>query len=334
MRSTVLILTSMAAVTLSLPARGEEPAALAGLNWKMGAASPFARCESPTIVVNSKLYLFGGFTSDLAASHELDVYDPAADTWTRLKPMPTEVTHLNPVRDGNTIWLAGGFKGKHPGPVTDEVWKYDIAADSWTAGPPLPEKRGGGGLAVLGRTLHFFGGYKPDRNSDSADHWTLSLDGGTSWERAADLPDVRGHVAAEVLDGKVYALGGAYGHDVKQVDVKSCEAYDPATKKWTAIASLPEGRSHFESSTIVRDGKILIVGGRCNSIAPPKDVKNDLLEYDPKTNAWTTVASMPQSLMAPSAAIVGDRIVVTSGGLNNPRPLEAATRVAGWPTGK
>ncbi len=113
------------------------------LQWKKGTPSPFARCESPTAVINGKLYLFGGFTDDLGASNELDVYDPANNCWTRLKDMPTHVTHLDPAIDGGTVWLAGGFKGKHPGPVTNEVWKYDIASDSWTAGPPLPEPAGG-----------------------------------------------------------------------------------------------------------------------------------------------------------------------------------------------
>src|SRR5580765_2773907 len=96
------------------------------LQWKKGAPSPFARVESPTAVVDGKMYLFGGFVTGLGASNEVDVYDPLSDTWKRLKDMPTGVTHLNPAIDRGTIWLAGGFKGKHPVPVTDEVWKYDI----------------------------------------------------------------------------------------------------------------------------------------------------------------------------------------------------------------
>ena len=111
------------------------------LVWKKAAPSPFARVESPTVVVGDKLFLFGGFDDQLGASNELDVYDPANDIWTRRKDMPTRVTHLNPAIDDQTIWFAGGFKGKHPGPVVAEVWKYDIAADTWTPGPPLPQPR-------------------------------------------------------------------------------------------------------------------------------------------------------------------------------------------------
>ncbi len=324
------------------PAAGTAPEAVVSpaaralawptLEWKKGAPSPWARVESPTAVVGGKLYLFGGFTDTLAASNQLDVHDPVSDTWTRKQDMPTRVTHLNPALDGLTIWLAGGFKGKHPGPVTNEVWKYDVTADTWTAGPPLPEPRAGGGLEVVGRRLHYFGGYKSDRQTDSGDHWSLNLDGGKTWEREADLPTPRGHLSSAVLDGKLYALGGAHGHDKTQNDLNPCHRFDPATKKWTQIASLPDGRSHFESSTLIHQGRILIVGGRCNQSKPPRNVVGDLLEYDPKTDAWRIVGDLPVKVLSPSAAIIAGRLIVTGGGLNNPRPLTAATWIAPLPT--
>ena len=113
----------LAVMALSVPAIGwaGEPTppskaeAWPKLEWKKAAPSPFARVESPTAVVDGKLYLFGGFTDDLGASNEVDVYDPANDSWTRKKDMPTRLTHLNPAIDGKTIWFAGGFQGKHPG---------------------------------------------------------------------------------------------------------------------------------------------------------------------------------------------------------------------------
>jgi N-acetylneuraminic acid mutarotase len=176
--------------------------------------------------------------------------------------------------------------------------------------------------------LHYFGGYKADRDTNAADHWSLSLGGGKEWQREADLPDPRGHVCAVVLGGKMYALGGDHGHDVTQVDVASCHRYDPAAKKWAEIASLPDGRSHFEGSTFISKGRIVVVGGRCNSSKPPRNVVGDLLEYDPKANTWAVIGEMPEKVLAPSAAIIDGRLVVTGGGLNNPRPLTAVTRIA------
>src|ERR1700688_5270287 len=94
------------ALNVSSIGRTEEPAkstnkadAWPALEWKKAAPSPFARVESPTAVVNGKIYLFGGFTEDLEASNQVDVYDPASDSWTRKKDMPTRLTHLNPARE-------------------------------------------------------------------------------------------------------------------------------------------------------------------------------------------------------------------------------------------
>ena len=328
LRSCLLAGLSLLALNLA-----GAPAAWPALEWKKSAPAPFARVEAPTLAMDGKLWLFGGFTESLAASNQVDVYDPASDAWTRRKDMPTRVTHLNPARDGNNVWFAGGFKGKHPGPVTDEVWRYDVTSDTWTAGPPLPEPRAGGGLAVVGRALHYFGGYKADRQTDGAAHWSLALDSGKAWQPEADLPDPRGHVTAAMLDGKLYALGGDHGHDKTQIDVSSCHQFDPATKQWTAIASLPDGRSHFESSTLIYQGRILVVGGRCNQSKPPRNVVGDILEYDPKADTWRVVGELPEKLLAPSAAILAGRLVVIGGGLNNPRPLTATTWIAPLPAG-
>jgi hypothetical protein len=318
----------------AVDATSPVPAAWPALEWKKAAPSPFARVEAPSALVDGKLFLFGGFTDDLGASNQLDVYDPVNDSWTRKKDMPARLTHLNAVVDGGTVWLAGGFKGKHPGPATDEVWKYDIASDAWSPGPPLPEPRGGGGLASAGRRLHYFGGYKPDRDTNPGDHWSLPLDMGTSWQPESGLPEPRGHVAAASLGGAIYALGGAHGHDKTQIDVDACHRFDPDANKWTKIASLPDGRSHFESSTIIHNGRILIAGGRCNRSTPPRNNVDDILEYDPKSNFWRVLGGLPRKLMAPDVAIISGRFVVIGGGLNNPLPLTAGTWVAPLPVGE
>jgi N-acetylneuraminic acid mutarotase len=317
----------------SLSARAEEPAAPAwpALEWKKVTPSPFARTEAATALVDGKLYLFGGFIAKLETSSQIDVYDPASDTWSRKKDMPTRPTHANPAVDGHIVWLAGGFQGKHPGPALNEVWKYDAQADTWTPAPPLPEPRAGGGLAIAQGRLHYFGGYKADRDTVCADHWSLSLKGEDTWTREADMPNPRGHLAATVLDGQIYALGGANGHDKKQQDQPFCERYDPSTKRWTAIANLPDGRSHFEGSTIVHEGRIIIVAGRCNNTNPPRMNVSDILEYNPKSDAWRVLSSIPLRVMAPSAHIIGQQLVVVGGGIGKPIPLTAEAYVATLP---
>ncbi|MFM7538494.1 MAG: Kelch repeat-containing protein [Planctomycetota bacterium] len=302
------------------------------LEWKKVAPSPYSRTEAATAVAGGKLYLLGGFIERLETSNKVDVYDPVTDTWSRKKDMPTRPTHLNPAVEGANLWLAGGFQGKHPGPALREVWKYDTMGDSWTPGPALPEARAGGGLVAVGGRLHYFGGYKADRDTVCADHWSLPLRGGGEWVREADMPNPRGHLAAAVVEGKIYALGGANGHDRKQVDLPHCDRYDPATKRWQSIAKLPEGRSHFEGSTIVHGGRIIVVAGRCNSSKPPRMNVSDIIEYDPESDSWRVLATNPLRVMAPSAQIIGQRLFIVGGGLGGPIPLTAEAYAAPLPT--
>jgi N-acetylneuraminic acid mutarotase len=133
------------------------------------------------------------------------------------------------------------------------------------------------------------------------------------------------------LNGKIYAFGGQHGHDPKPVDVDSCHVFDPATGQWSAIAKLPIKRSHFESSTIIHDGRIIIVGGRSNSSTPPRSAVNDVTEYDPATDSWRELGSIPQNLAAPAATIFGDKIIVSCGGLNGTSHPQSTTIVSSLP---
>lgn len=294
--------------------------------WDIAASSPIDRFEGPGAVVNDKLYVFGGFfNGELKATQRVDVYNPVTDNWTRLADMPIAVTHLNAAVDGQTIWFAGGFQGNHPGPVIDDVWKYHVTSDTWSRGPSLPEARGAGALVRLGEELHYFGGYEADRDTSAGDHWVLSLEGGTTWKPAAPLPNPRGHLGGAALGGKIYAIGGAYGHDSKPVDVDAVHAYDPTTNTWKAVASLPTPRSHFEPGTTILDNRLLIIGGRSKQMG--QIGLRDVTEYDPATNTWIALPSLPVPLSAPIAQVIGNQIIVTNGGLNGFSSPQSTTRI-------
>jgi N-acetylneuraminic acid mutarotase len=304
---------------------------VAAEDWVRATASPIERVEAPTLVLNGKLYIFGGFDARLRPIPRLDVYDPSKDSWDRLKDIPLKVTHLNPASDGKTVWFVGGYKGRHPGKVTAEVWKYDVAADSWSKGVELPEARAGGALVYHDKRLHYFGGFA-DRNKTCVEHWTLALNDNRKWQPAPAMPAPRGHLSAAVIDDTIYALGGQIGHDGNPKDAKECYKYKPATRKWSACADLPFNRSHFEPGTIVTDGRIVIVGGRSNNTKLGKPGVAHITQYDPKTNKWTELDPLPHRLLAPCAAVVGDKLVVIAGGLNNTQPVQSTTWTRKWTT--
>lgn len=300
--------------------------------WRIGAPSPLARYESAVALVGGKMYVFGGFyTAKIDASSRVDVYDPAANTWSRRGDMPKPFTHANAVLVGGTVWFAGGFVGKSPGPATAEVWRYDPTLDRWASGPSLPEPRAGGALTLLDSALHYVSGYLPDRYNGSSDHWVLRLsDTGKSspWTRAAPLPVPRGHISGAALQGRLYIIGGAIHHDPFPLDVALVHRYDPATDRWTEVASLPFPLSHTEPGTFVHDGRIIVVGGR--SRPTRHDTMRSVLEYSPEDDRWRALPPLPAGRFAPFARVVGNELIVGTGASGASRPEAGPLWMGNW----
>jgi N-acetylneuraminic acid mutarotase len=276
------------------------------------APSPIPRFEAASAVVRNQLFVFGGFeTIDLRATTRSDRYDPATNSWTRIADLPEPVTHAGIAVDGDYVWIVGGFVGHNPGQATDRVWRYDTRNDRWEPGPSLPQPRASAPLVRHQRSLHYFGGLRSDRRTDSSDHWRLDLDSPTAWTPRAPLPDARNHLGGVELDGMIYAIGGQYDHDGPYKDVAAVHGYDPVKDSWRELAPLPDGRSHFEPGTFTANGKIVIVGGRANR----REVLYEVTAYDPKTNRWQDLVPTPVPTRAPTAQLVGERVLIGLGGL-------------------
>ncbi len=296
---------------------GRGPAIEGYAEWRKGEPSEIAHREAAAAAIDEKLFVFGGFyNADVQATSAVEVYDPATDTWSRRRPMPSPaVTHVEAAVDGSIVWFAGGFAGDHPGPATDQVWKYDVRADTWAPGPPLPGPRASGSLKRVDRHLHFIGGYLADRITGSASHWVLDLDGGTSWRPAATLPDPRGHLGGVEIGGRLYVIGGAFHHDPNPDDVTLVQRYDPGTDSWTRLADLPRPLSHAEPSTFAVDGQVIVVGGRDfnNAERRPTEAVRSILVYDPAANLWVEIDRLPVPLHGAEARLFADQLVVHGG---------------------
>jgi N-acetylneuraminic acid mutarotase len=286
--------------------------------WTEGRAAPTPKMEAPSAALDGKLYVFGGFAGTgygAPVEPRVSVYDPATDQWSRAADLPLDVTHCNTVLVDGTVWLAGGYRGPHPGTVVADVLRYDVAANAWSRGPSLPVATAAGTLALIGRTLHYVGGFR-DRDTTVGEHWALALDGGPStWQPRAPLPVPRGHLASAVVDGRLYAIGGQIRHDTDPVDLAAVHVYDADRDAWSAAAALPGPRSHFESSTFVHDGHIVIVGGRDNTRIYPVSRAGlaNVTRYDPRTDTWTELPTLPIGLESTSARVIDGRLIVTNG---------------------
>jgi N-acetylneuraminic acid mutarotase len=273
-------------------------------------------------VVNGKLYVLGGLFSSsgrILATTRNDVYNPATNTWTRLKDAPEKLTHAGTVIVGSDIWLIGGYVGDHPGPATNHVWKYNTTTDTWTRGPNLPFMRGAGGAALVDNKIYFFGGMNYNRDWSAPNTWALDLGNlAAGWVSRAPLVNPRNHVAAAAIGGYVYAIGGQHHQEENQVAQRDIDRYDPVTNTWQKVAELPTVRSHILSSTFVMDGKLVIVGGETGY----NTVVRNVTVWDPATNEFTEMSPLPAGRSTSVAGVLPDGRLISATGNS---PAETST---------
>jgi N-acetylneuraminic acid mutarotase len=271
-------------------------------------------------LVDNTFYVFGGYDEEGRTSKHVEAFDLANNEWRRLRDMPSAVTHVNTVVDGRSVWIAGGYKDGPPGRAIDEVWKYDVDKNTFKAGPSLLGVRAGGGLALVDRSLHYFGGLI-DRDNDSNDHWVLDLDATGSaakWKNAAAMPKERNQFGTVTYQGKIYAIGGQFGHDRRGVDQKRVDIYDPETDSWNSGPEMLVSRSNAENSTFLDKGRIFVIGGRS------VDGIEDTIWVLSAAGTWSQLGKLPIPLIGPAARIIDSRLVVAGG---SPRGSDSLANV-------
>lgn len=296
------------------------PTTLGKIAWTSAASHAVPRTEHMSAMVGGKLYQLGGYIDGKYLSvARLDAYNPAANTWTRLPDMPQKLSHAGAAADDRYIYLAGGYTvdstGTRQAFGLKTVRRYDTLTGQWSLLPDLPLALGAGSMVLLGRTLYYMGGLDRSMNT-YANVWSLNLDATTpTWTSRASLPEPNNHFGAVVLDGKVYTVGGQSGNDNTAVFKRSCYRYDPATNRWSAIASLATPpRSHVGPSTLVHAGKIIVLGGETDGPAVGRVASVKAVEvYDPATNRWSANTALPAARSGGTAASWNGKLVFTTG---------------------
>jgi hypothetical protein len=112
--------------------------------WTTGSPMPSARTEVAVAEVGGKIYVVGGFRGE----RELEVYDPAADRWSRGASIPRALHHAAAVG-------LNGKLGGHLQPSASLRWQEQRLEQScaYADGPTRLGRSGGRGqdLHRLGR---------------------------------------------------------------------------------------------------------------------------------------------------------------------------------------
>jgi N-acetylneuraminic acid mutarotase len=228
-----------------------------------------------------KIYAFGGFTlppSGPPAWTPIDnawEYDPAADSWKALAPMPTKRGSPVAVTVGAKMYVIGG--------ATTPPGSKETAVH-----PQRPH--------ISVSTVEE---YDPATNT---------------WRARAPMPTPRNHATAGVVNGKVYVIGGRVGAafiSAGSSNVDVVEEYDPAADAWgSARAKMPSARSAMASG--VHGGRIYVTGGEGQN-AQVMYTFRAFEVYDPARNGWAVMPSMPVARHGLAGAVLGNRLHMVSG---------------------
>jgi N-acetylneuraminic acid mutarotase len=296
--------------------------------WLNVAPFPEPREELLGGAAAGKLYVFAVLIPLWKPAGLVYEYDPAADKWTKRRPMALASHHSAITGYNDKIYVLGGFVYPQSGGAAwvpiDNAWEYDPAKDEWKALPPLPVKTGAAVAAGVGDKLYVIGGATtqpwakenllnfttPQRVLGTVQVYDLKTN---TWSERTPMPTPRNHSAIGVVNGKIYVIGGRVGAAFISLasDISVVEVYDPVTDTWgTPGARMPTTRSALAYG--VYNNRIYIAGGEFQD--PTQQTTFRTFEaYDPAANAWTTLPPMAIARHGVAGAVIGNRFYAVGG---------------------
>src|SRR5207248_2064307 len=127
----------------------------------------------------------------------------------------------------------------------------------------------------------------------------------------AAMPSARSDAGSAVLNGILYVIGGEGDQGV----LSSVEAYDPLMDTWAEKAPLPVALGYSPGMAATFNGRIYVAGGYN---AADNELSNAVYVYDPTSDSWSAVSSMPTARQSDGVAAVGGKLYVLGGYAGNP----------------
>ena len=200
----------------------------------------------------------------------------------------------------------GGSTAAQPSPAPTPSFETQTQSPSPSASPsPEPFQRAEPSLpapieetaaAAAGGRLYVMGGF----NAAGASLSTVYVFDGTGWTAGPRLPLPLDHAAATGLDDRVYIAGGhSNGAD-------SARLFRLDGDRWTALGSMHFARGGH--ALVAVSGKLYAVGGNTSRGNVPA-----IESYDPATNGWTVVGSLPQPRNHVMGFPIGAAVCVAGG---------------------
>jgi hypothetical protein len=299
---------------ISMPGFTLTGTALIGGTWMTEGTTGFtARSYLASAVVNSKIYAMGGFNNS-GETNILEVYDPAANTWSTPATTGTFTARgqLTAATVNGKIYTMGGLNGNGYmntfemfDPSTN-VWSTPSTTGTFTARADLTS-------SVVNNKIYTFGGsmnYVQYSNvvevfDPSTNAWSTPATSGTFTGRFG--------MTSSAVNGKIYVIGGFVGAPCYCLS-NLLEVFDPSTNAWSTPTSTNSMTARGDLTSSVLNGQIYALGGTLNSGSA-----SYLTEvYDPVANGWTSPALVVQltARTGLTSQVAGGKLCAIGGGFS------------------
>ena len=201
----------------------------------------------------------------------------------------------------------------------DNAWEFDPEADSWKSLAPLPGKRGSAVAAEVGGKIYVIGGattvegskdpyfsfFGPSRVLGTNEVYDPATN---KWQSREPMSVPRNHAFSGVVNGKIYVIGGRTGHGfiLSATNTDVVEEYNPISNTWSAPKErMPTPRSGGASGT---DGRRIYTAGGEVTTKELVGAFKAVEAYDPLTNSWIALPSMPMPRHGIAGAVIGESL--------------------------
>nr|XP_026650076.1 kelch-like protein 4 isoform X2 [Zonotrichia albicollis] len=247
------------------------------------------------------LYAVGGMDATKGTT-TIEKYDLRTNSWIQIGTMNGRRLQFGVAVIDNKLYIVGGRDGLK---TSNIVECFNPVTKAWTVMPPMSTHRHGLGVAMLEGPMYAVGGHDGWSYLNTVERWDPQA---RQWNYVASMSTPRSTVGVAALNSKLYAVGGRDGSSC----LKSMECFDPHTNKWSLCASMSKRRGGVGVATY--NGFLYAVGGHDAPASNHCSRLSDCVErYDPKTDAWTTVAPLSVPRDAVGICPLGDRLYAVGG---------------------
>jgi N-acetylneuraminic acid mutarotase len=214
-------------------------------SWETKTPMPTARSGLQASEVDGKIYLIGGrieseSSSTAEKSAQVEIYDPATDTWAAGSPIPTAVAgYASAVLDGKIYVISGVASGSTR---TNLTQIYDPKTDEWSLGAAIPmsvSSAAAGSTKGLNaaKAIYVIGGSNDAYPLNGQLANQVYFPETDSWFMAAQMPIDRAGLAVAVVNDTIFVMGG--GHNIFTMDSTTVMQYTPMVNPIIEKAPFP-----------------------------------------------------------------------------------------------